>query len=421
MQPASTRAIETQTPEEAPVASGAATARDRTSRMESSSCPVCSPLAEKNVYTFWRGRVALYAILKSLGVGPGDSVLVPGYTCFAVPAAVIFTGAQPVYADIAGDSYNVSLQTIQAAWSENAGAKKIKAILLQHTFGVPLEMSPILAWARKEGIATIEDCAHAWGSRYHDDHGEWHEVGRASDAAFYSSQWTKPVSTGLGGWARANSAQLDRRLRRFHDEQCVAPSRREVVVLASQVAARGLFSASWTHWTIRSIYRWFYKRGLLIGTSTPEELQGKMPPEYAKQMSGYQRRLLEKRLGDSSVQAHRRRLKNIYDEALSAAGLPVYRIPDHADAVLLRYPVRVADKKKVLAEAERIWIELGDWYTHPIDRPEGLPTERFGYSAGMCPEGERAAAETVNLPMHAGVTEKTARRAVEFLKKVARA
>src|SRR6266403_4192071 len=50
--------------------------------------------------TFWRGRVALYAILKALGIGRGDQVVVPGYTCFAVPSAVCFAGAQPLFADI---------------------------------------------------------------------------------------------------------------------------------------------------------------------------------------------------------------------------------------------------------------------------------------------------------------------------------
>src|SRR5260370_38509973 len=50
--------------------------------------------------TFWRGRVALYAILKALGIGRGDRGVVPGYTCFAVPSAVCFAGAEAIFADI---------------------------------------------------------------------------------------------------------------------------------------------------------------------------------------------------------------------------------------------------------------------------------------------------------------------------------
>ena len=87
--------------------------------------------------------------------------------------------------------------------------------------------------------------------------------------------------------------------------------------------------------------------------------------------------------------------------------------------MLLRYPVRVRDKKAVLKEAERRRIELGDWYTHPVDRPEGLDAELFAYRSGTCPEGEQAAAEVVNLPMHSGVTQEIARTTVQFLKEVA--
>ncbi len=402
-------------PEECTATSTGVSRQEQPNGMEAPIRPAKSLLSEAGVYTFWRGRVALYAILKSLGVGPGDSVLVPGYTCFAVPATVHFTGAQPVYADIERDSYNVSLRTIEAAWNANPNAR-IRAILLQHTFGVPVDMQPVLAWARARGVATIEDCAHVWSSRYRDARGEWQEVGRAADAAFYSSQWTKPVSTGLGGWARANNAQLNARLHKFHEEECVKPSGREVAMLAGQIAVRGLFSGSWAQWGIRSIYQWFYQRGLLIGTSTPDELHGKMPTDYAKQMSGFQRKLLEQRLAEESVMTKRRHLKQTYEKALTAAGWPVHKIPECADAVLLRYPVRVGNKKQLLAEAKHKRIELGDWYSHPIDPPTGLAAERFGYHAGMCPEGERAASETVNLPMHARVTERIALETVEFLK-----
>ncbi len=71
-------------------------------------------LQDPGVYTFWRGRVALYGILKGLGIGPGDGVIVPGYTCSAVPATVQFAGAEPVYADIAPDSFNLSFTSCRS-------------------------------------------------------------------------------------------------------------------------------------------------------------------------------------------------------------------------------------------------------------------------------------------------------------------
>ena len=69
-------------------------------------------------------------------------------------------------------------------------------------------------------MAIIEDCAHAMGTLYRQDDGCWQEVGNAGDAAFFSSQWSKPVSTGLGGWLVTSDHGLAERMNRFHDEEC---------------------------------------------------------------------------------------------------------------------------------------------------------------------------------------------------------
>jgi dTDP-4-amino-4,6-dideoxygalactose transaminase len=308
----------------------------------------------------------------------------------------------------------MSLRGIEA----NCGAHT-RAVLVQHTYGMPANVFPLVEWARRRGIAVIEDCAHALGSRYLDPAGVWHEVGTAGDAAFFSSHWNKPVSTGLGGWAKVMNPEVEVRLRRFHDEDCVSPSWCEAVLLAAQVVVHKLFLTPRLYWMARTAYQWSYSRGVLVGSSTDEELRGVMPLEYCKRMSGFQEWLLRRLLATASLQAHRRLLKEIYDSALAAAGLPVLRIPEYADPVLLRYPVRVRNKNHVLAEARRRWIELGDWYKHPVDRPEESDSADFGYRTGMCPEGERASREVVTLPMHSRVTEAIARHSVNFLKELA--
>lgn len=143
--------------------------------------------------TFWKGRVALYAILKALEIGPGDAVLLPGYTCMVVPIAAVFLGATPVYADVDASSYNVTRDTLEAAWRGHNGPRP-KAVIIQHSYGIPVEAGPILDWARSEGLAVIEDCAHVLGSSYRGT-----PCGLLGDAAFFSSQWNKPTTTGLGG------------------------------------------------------------------------------------------------------------------------------------------------------------------------------------------------------------------------------
>ncbi len=367
--------------------------------------------------TFWRGRVALYAILKALGIARGDRVVVPGYTCFAVPSAVCFAGAEAVFADIEPSTFNVSLETITSALRAKSGP--VKAIIIQHTYGIPAETARIVSWARERGIATIEDCAHVWGSRYRDASGKWLPVGALADASFFSSQWTKPISTGLGGWVNTDNPKLRAGLQHFRTESCVPASKGEILVLAMQVGIRKLISHPRIDGIMKKIYQALYSRGLLVGTSSKEELRGEIPSQYAKRMSSFQERLLCRSLRDSRVVMHRRRLKRVDDALLEAAGLPVLRLPVGIDPVLLRYPVRVEHKVRVLAEAQRRGFEIGDWYSHPIDRPESLNAEVLGYQQGSCPEGELAAREVVNLPMNLNVTEESARRVVEFLKKFA--
>jgi hypothetical protein len=82
--------------------------------------------------------------------------------------------------------------------------------------------------------------------------------------------------------------------------------------------------------------------------------------------------------------------------------------------VLVRYPVRVADKARAVAEAPRHFVELGTWFEcplHPIETPLGL----YDYQEGMCPASEEASGHVVNLPMHPRADEATARRSVAFL------
>jgi perosamine synthetase len=369
----------------------------------------------KNIFTFWKGRIALFAILKALGIGPGDQVVIPGFTCFILPSAISFAGAEPLYADIEPSTFNLSLETIESALHSQVYSN-VKAIVIQHTFGMPADTERIVSWARRRGIATIEDCAHALGSGYYERSGIRRATGTLSDAAFFSSHWNKPVSTGIGGWALVNDPKICEGVRNFWEEQCYSPTKTETFMLAAQVAAREILTLPRIYWLVRNTYYALYRRGLLVGSSSREELRGEMPSTYAKRMSSFQEWLLKRRLAKCAFEEHRRWLKHTYDTALKSSGFPVFSVPSYADPVLLRYPVRIKNKSKVLAEAKRRGIEIGEWYTHPVDKPEDLYPGALGYSEGMCPEGERASREVIHFPMGPNITEKSVLRMVRFVK-----
>ncbi|MGC1384912.1 MAG: DegT/DnrJ/EryC1/StrS family aminotransferase [Candidatus Acidiferrales bacterium] len=393
---------------------GQASRRATQSEREMSSRTFAESLG-RTVFTFWRGRIALFAILKAMHIGAGDEVIVPGYTCFVLPSAIIFSGAKPLYADIDPRTFNLSVETIEAALRERPQANP-KAIVIQHTFGLPADTARIVSWARMRGIATIEDCAHAIGSGYRDPSGARFDAGALADAAFFSSHWNKPVSTGIGGWAIAAKPEIQDGLRRFWNEQCIAPTKMETAMLAAQVGARKILDLPHMYWTVRSVYHALYKRGLVVGSSSREELRGEMPSTYAKRMSAFQQWLLKRRMASDSLVEHRRKIQKVYDAALIAAGMPTFAVPSYADPVLLRYPVRVSNKSRVLSEAKRRGVEIGEWYTSPVDMPEGVGLDTVGYESGTCPEGERASREVIHFPMGRNVSEESARQMLRFVK-----
>jgi len=108
-------------------------------------------------------------------------------------------------------------------------------------------------------------------------------------------------------------------------------------------------------------------------------------------------------------------MAQLYDELLTANNWkPSNDRRDWAEPVLVRYPVRIAEKDKALAQAARAGIELGSWFECPL-HPIETPLASYDYELGMCPEAEKAARETVNLPLHPRANEKTAVKTVEFI------
>src|SRR4030043_7279 len=118
-------------------------------------------LGARRAFAFWKGRVALYAILKALCIGDGDEVIVPGYTCVMNVNPIKYLGAEPVYVDIEPATFNIDTNLLREKITSNT-----KAIIAQHTYGYPCDMDEIIDIAGRNNVPVIEDCCLALGSRY---------------------------------------------------------------------------------------------------------------------------------------------------------------------------------------------------------------------------------------------------------------
>ncbi len=145
------------------------------------------------------GTVALDVILRAMGIGHGDEVIVTPRTFIASVSCVVNAGAIPVFADIDPDSGNITAASIKHVISP-----RTRAIICVHLAGWPCDMDPIMALAEKHTLKVIEDCAQAHGARY-----QGRSVGSIGHAAAWSFCQDKIMTTGgEGGMVTTNDEKL---------------------------------------------------------------------------------------------------------------------------------------------------------------------------------------------------------------------
>lgn len=150
---------------------------------------------------------ALQLVLKALGVGPGDEVIVPTFTFTATAQVVANCGAKPVFVDVApGTTFLMDLDEV-----ERKITPATKAIIPVHYAGNPVDMDRLSAIARGRGIKIVEDAAHAIGSVY-----KGRMVGNLdSDATCFSFYATKNLATAEGGMVVSNDEGLARTVKKL--------------------------------------------------------------------------------------------------------------------------------------------------------------------------------------------------------------
>lgn len=359
-------------------------------------------------FAFWNGRAAIYAILKALGVGEGDEVILPGYTCVYAVNPIKYLGARPVYVDIEPATYNMDTALIETSLTA-----RTKVIIAQHTYGYPVAMDRVMEIADRKGLPLIEDCCQAFGSTY-----KGRVVGTFGIAAYFSFQWNKTYTSGLGGMAITSDRDLATKIAAICQRGLNQPSRKQVIMLTAQLAVyRAIVYPESTAY-LQDVFRWLTDRGLVVGSYSAEEFTPTMAKDFFKAMSKVQAWTGFRQLQEIEANiGHRRQMKCIYDSLLAERGWPPPEIPDEMDPVLVRYPVRVADKRLALALAKKHLIELGSWFESPL-HPISTPMGEYDYHAGMCPEAERASREVVNLPMHPRTGSRIAKRSVKFIARI---
>lgn len=153
------------------------------------------------------GTVALHLALAALGIGPGDEVILPTFTMIATINAVTYTGATPILVDSEPCTWNMDINQVADKITD-----KTKVVIPVHTYGHPVDMTPLMALAEKHGFWVIEDAAEAHGAEY-----KGARAGSLGHAAGFSFYANKNITTGEGGMITTNDEALAKLARNLRD------------------------------------------------------------------------------------------------------------------------------------------------------------------------------------------------------------
>ncbi len=314
---------------------------------------------------------ALHLACLALGVKVGDLVWTSPITFVASANCALYCGAKVDFVDIDADTYNLSPVCLaeKLACAETSGCLP-KLVIVVHLAGQPCEMATIHALSQRYGFKIIEDASHAIGAQYR---GEVIGNGRYSDITIFSFHPVKIITSGEGGMALTNDAQLAKRMRLLRTHGITHDAADMISRPAQEL--------------------WFYQQ-ITLGFNY------RMTDIHAALGLSQMQRL------DEFV-AKRQDLAKRYDNMLS--DLPIVTPWQHADnysafhLYIIRLKIMEIDQSQrhvfEALRSEGIGVNLHyiPVYRQPYYRD-------LGFEPGYCPEAERYYSQAISLPLFPALT-----------------
>ncbi len=295
------------------------------------------------------GSDALLLALMALGIGRGDEVITTPFTYFATGESIFRSGATPVFVDIDPGTYNIDPQKI---------AEKItprtKVILPVHLYGQPCRMDQILNLAAKHKLKIVEDCAQAHGSKFNG-----RTIGTFGDFGCFSFYPTKNLGAyGDGGFVAASDETLAKELFLLRGHGAVKKYHHEKMGINSRLDS---LQAAILNVKLKHLARWLEMR---------------------------------------REKSHR------YNQLLKQAGMAEVKIPyedPEGFHTYHLYTIRAEKRDYLLDHLVKQGIAAGVYYPTPLHLEK--PFAYLDGRKGDCPEAEKAALETLSLPLYPELTD----------------
>jgi dTDP-4-amino-4,6-dideoxygalactose transaminase len=303
------------------------------------------------------GSDALLACLMAEDIGPGDEVITTPYTFFATVGVIARLGATPVFVDIDPATYNLDPSQIPAKVTA-----KTRAIIPVHLYGQMADMKAVMRLANEHGLVVIEDAAQAIGAEC-----EGRRAGSFGHYGCFSFFPSKNLgAAGDGGMIVTNDAQRAEKLRclRVHGSK-----------------------PKYHHKIVGGNFRLDAIQAAIVSAKMP----------HLDEWS-------------TGRQHNAERYDRLFAEAGLPIGLPTVVAGRH---VFNQYVIRVLRRNELQAHLRRNGVGTEVYYPVPMHLQECFAC--LGYKAGAFPESERAAEETLALPVYPELTDSQARFVVDCI------
>jgi len=343
-----------------------------------------------HVSLFLSGRSALYHLLKSLNLKKGDEVLVQAFTCEAVVLPIVALKLKPVFFDIERKSFSANPIDLEKKLSE-----KSKVVILQHTFGItPSQREKILFIIRKHNLLLIEDIAHGINiSKI-----KMKNAKLKNHFFLLSFGRSKSLYSVFGGAIVTNNKKIAKKLDSFN---LPYSSYSLIFKLLLYKPIAFITKLTYNIYLGKIIHFFSQKFNLLIPEITKKEKAGEYDHFFDKKYPNALAILLLNQLNRfTKTQNQRKKIVNFYlknlNKVTSSTTSDVV-IKLQVTQSIIRFPLLIENRDKILKNLAKKGIFLGRWYDSPV-APKGFPLDKVGYRWGSCPVAEEVCQKIINLP-----------------------
>ncbi|MFA5080705.1 MAG: DegT/DnrJ/EryC1/StrS family aminotransferase [Candidatus Paceibacterota bacterium] len=362
----------------------------------------------ENCFSFNSGRSCLLAIFDVIDLREGDEVIVQSYTCNAVINPILKRKGIPIYIDIKSD-LNIDSQKI-----ERKITSKTKAIIAQHTFGMPCDLDVIREICKRRNIILIEDCAHSLGAKYDDRY-----CGSFGDFSFFSFGRDKVISSVYGGMLVVNNKEYVPKIKSFR-EKIDFPTRKWTFQQLLHPIITSIFVFPFYSSKLgKGILAYSLNFHILSKAVTDEENNGILPEYFPKKMPNALAYLALKQIKKlERFNLWRKGVADFYKfELQEFSNLFAFNyIEKKKNPIYMRFPLMVKNSTELIETFKKQNIYLNDGWRESIIVPSRTDKKIMKYIEGSCPVAEVLCEKIVSLPTHIRLNNQDLERIVSIVK-----